>query len=91
MDRVAIESGFRVTVPKKMRSGLKIGDELRISTDHAGRIILVSEKQIRETLKRTAGMWIGRKDIPNDGVAYVNRLRKGRRLHRLGVTRRASR
>lgn len=91
MERVAIESGFRVTVPKKMRSGLKIGDELRVSVDHAGRIILVSEKQIRETLQRTAGMWSGRQDIPNDGVVYVNRLRKGRRLRRLGVTRRAPR
>lgn len=89
MEQVSIESGFRVTVPKKMRNGLKVGDELRVTVDHAGRIILVSEKRMREILQRTAGMWSGRKDIPNDGVAYVNRLRKGRRLRRLGVTRRA--
>ncbi|TAH53325.1 MAG: hypothetical protein EYC68_04365 [Chloroflexota bacterium] len=91
MEQVSIESGFRVTVPKKMRNGLKVGDELRVTVDHAGRIILVSEKRMREILQRTAGMWSGRKDIPNDGVAYVNRLRKGRRLRRLGVTRRAPR
>lgn len=90
MDRVAIESGFRVTVPKRLRNGLKIGDELRVTTDRAGRIIFVSEKQIREILQRSAGMWAGRRDIPTDGVAYVNRLRKGRRLRRLGVTPRAS-
>lgn len=91
MEQVSIESGFRVTVPKKMRNGLKVGDELRVTVDHAGRIILVSEKRMREILQRTAGMWSGRKDIPNDGVAYVNRLRKGRRLRRLGVTRRVPR
>jgi bifunctional DNA-binding transcriptional regulator/antitoxin component of YhaV-PrlF toxin-antitoxin module len=91
MEQVSIESGFRVTVPKTLRNGLKVGDKLTATTDRAGRIILVSEKQLRETLQRTAGMWEGRKDIPSDGVKYANRLRRGRRLRRLGVSQRARR
>ncbi len=91
MEQVSIESGFRVTVPKNLRTGLHVGDRLNISIDHAGRIILISEKQLRATLKRTAGMWSERSDVPADGVKYVNQLRKSKRLRRLGVTRRAPR
>jgi bifunctional DNA-binding transcriptional regulator/antitoxin component of YhaV-PrlF toxin-antitoxin module len=91
MEQVSIESGFRVTVPKNLRSGLRVGDTLNITTDHHGRIILISEKRVREILGRTAGIWSGRRDIPSDGVNYVNRLRGGKRLRRMGVTHRASR
>lgn len=91
MEQVSIENGFRVTVPKTLRTGLRVGDKLNITTDHAGRLILISEKHVRETLQRASGMWAGRSDIPSDGVKYVNRLRGGKRLRRLGVTRRAAR
>ena len=89
MNRVLIESGFRVTMPKEARSGLKVGDEIIVSVDRAGRIILLSEEHVRKALQRTAGLWRGRTDIPDDGVKYVNRLRQGRRLRRLGVTHHA--
>ncbi len=89
MNRVQIEEGFRVTVPTDMRSGFKVGDEVVITSDRAGRIILISEELVRATLARTAGMWQGRTDIPSDGVKYVNQLRRGRRLRRLGVMKRA--
>lgn len=89
MNRIQVEEGFRLTVPKKLRGSLKVGDEVVITADRAGRIILLSEKRIRATLERTAGIWQDRTDIPRDGVAYVNRIRRGRRLRRLRVTRRA--
>ena len=66
MIRIAIEEGFRVTLPKGMRRGLKVGDELHVSVDRAGRIILLSEARIRETLQRTAGIWQDRTDVPKD-------------------------
>jgi hypothetical protein len=91
MDRIPIEKGFRLTVPKELRGGLRVGDEMLVSVDRAGRIVLLSEKRIRAALKRTSGIWQGRMDIPDDGVQYVNRLRRGRRLSRLRVTRRATR
>jgi bifunctional DNA-binding transcriptional regulator/antitoxin component of YhaV-PrlF toxin-antitoxin module len=66
MTRIVIEGGFRVTLPKGMRRGLKVGDELHVSVDRAGRIILLSETRIRETLRRTAGIWRDRADVPKD-------------------------
>ncbi len=79
MKRIQIEKGFRLTLPEEFRGELKVGDELFIIVDRAGRIILLSETRIRETLQRTAGIWQARTDVPKDGVAYVNRLRRGRR------------
>ena len=90
MIHVLIEKGFRLTVPKKLRSQLRVGDKMLVDVDHAGRIVLLSEERIHATLRRTAGLWRGRKDIPADGVKYANRLRRGTRLHRLGVIRRAA-
>ncbi len=90
MIRVLIEDGYRLTVPKELRGKLKVGDEMYVSIDRTGRIVLLSEKRIRAALKHTAGLWRGRKDIPSDGVKYTNRLRRGRRIHRLGVISRAT-
>ncbi|MBI3742171.1 MAG: hypothetical protein HY257_10520 [Chloroflexi bacterium] len=90
MDRLLIENGYRLTVPKRLRRGLKVGDEMIVTVDRAGRIILLSERRIRAVLQRTSGIWQNRKDIPSDGVKYVNRLRRGRRLRRLRVNPRAA-
>ena len=89
MNRVLVEKGFRLTLPKELRDDMQEGEEFIVTVDSAGRIVLLSEKRIRATLQRTAGIWEGRTDVPADGVKYVNRLRRGRRLRRLGVTRRA--
>ncbi len=83
MSKVLVEDGFRVTMPKQVRRKIKVGDEMYVALDRAGRIVIVSEKRLRATLNHSAGLWHGRKDIPNDGVKYTNRLRRGRRLKRL--------
>ena len=85
MLRVKVESDFRITLPESLRPPLHVGDELLITTDPAGRIIMTPEARIRAILEQTAGMWRGRTDIPSDGVEYVNQLRKGRRLRELGI------
>jgi bifunctional DNA-binding transcriptional regulator/antitoxin component of YhaV-PrlF toxin-antitoxin module len=90
MNRVLVEKGFRLTLPKELRDDMQEGEEFIVTVDSAGRIVLLSEKRIRAALQRTAGIWEGRTDVPADGVKYVNRLRRGRRLRRLGVTRRAT-
>ena len=91
MIHVQVEEGYRLTVPKKLRGKLRIGDKMLVNVDRSGRIVLLSEDRIRATLKRTAGLWHARKDIPANGVKYVNRLRRGQRMKRLGVIRRAAR
>lgn len=86
MLRTKIESKYRVTIPKSLRPDLKVGDELIISTDKEGRIILTPQApHIISILQKTAGMWRGRQDVPADGVDYVNSLRQGRRLQDLGI------
>ncbi len=77
MIHVLVEEGFRLTVPKELQSKLRVGDKMLVDVDRSGRIVLLSEERIRATLARTAGLWRGRKDIPTDGVKYVNRLRRG--------------
>ena len=90
MIHVLVEEGFRLTVPKELQSRLRVGDKMLVDVDRSGRIVLLSEERVRATLARTAGLWRGRKDTPANGVKYVNRLRRGTRLSRLGVTRRAA-
>lgn len=85
MNRIQIEEGFRLTLPKELRREMKVGDEVIVTIDHAGRLVVLSEKRIRAVLQQTAGLWQGRNDIPSDGVKYVNQLRRGRRLRRLGI------
>jgi bifunctional DNA-binding transcriptional regulator/antitoxin component of YhaV-PrlF toxin-antitoxin module len=85
MLKTKIEADFRITIPEPLRPSLEVGDELLITTDQAGRIILTPEARIRSILQRTAGMWRGRQDVPADGVEYVNHMRQGRRLRELGV------
>ena len=80
MIRVLIEDGFRLTVPKELRDQLKVGDEMLLSVDSGGRIVLLSEEKVRAALKRTAGLWQGRTDIPDDGVKYTNHMRRGRKM-----------
>lgn len=91
MNRIQIEEGFRLTVPKELRREMKVGDEVIVTVDHAGRLVVLSEKRIRAVLQQTAGLWQGRDDIPNDGVKYVNQLRRGRRLRRLRIASHADR
>ena len=39
--------------------------------------------KIRAALKRTAGQWQRRMDIPNDGIKCTNHMHRGRRLNHL--------
>ncbi|MBU2611000.1 MAG: hypothetical protein KJ606_08680 [Chloroflexi bacterium] len=83
MERIRVEEGFRISIPETLRPSLKIGDELLIAVDKAGRVVLIPESRVNEILETTFGMWRDRQDIPTDGVEYVAQLRQGRRLRRL--------
>jgi bifunctional DNA-binding transcriptional regulator/antitoxin component of YhaV-PrlF toxin-antitoxin module len=85
MLRTKVDPDFRITIPEPLRPPLQVGDELLVTTDQVGRIIITPETRVRSILQRTAGMWRGRQDIPSDGVEYVNDLRQARRLRALGV------
>jgi AbrB family looped-hinge helix DNA binding protein len=80
MLRTKIDKRYRVTIPESLRSALRAGDEILISIDDSGRILLIPESRVVEILQRTAGIWAGRQDIPRDGISYVDQIRPGRRL-----------
>jgi bifunctional DNA-binding transcriptional regulator/antitoxin component of YhaV-PrlF toxin-antitoxin module len=85
MLRTRVDEDFRVTIPESLRPAIQVGDELFVSIDQNGRILLIPEKQVNAILEQTAGMWEDRKDIPRDSIDYVNQLRQGRRLQDFGV------
>ena len=88
MLRTKVESDYRVRIPIELRESLQVGEELFVKVDHDGHILLIPKAHALEILERTAGMWQGRTDMPEDGVAYVNQLRQGHRLHDLGCSSR---
>ena len=85
MLRTRVGKNLRITLPDSLRPNLKEGEELLVSVDQAGRIVLIPESRVVEILNQTAGMWQGRPDLPAKGVTYVDQLRQGRRLRDLGV------
>jgi len=85
MLRAIVEKDFRVRLPEELRNSLQIGQELFVAIDKAGQIMLIPQSRVDEILSQTAGMWRGRRDVPADGVEYVNQLRSGRRIKELGI------
>ncbi len=80
MVTVKVAPDYTVNIPDQFRSLLPAGQELAVSTDAQGRLILTPIEQIRTRLMETFGMWADRTDIPADGVAYMDEVRPGRRL-----------
>jgi bifunctional DNA-binding transcriptional regulator/antitoxin component of YhaV-PrlF toxin-antitoxin module len=80
MVTIKVSSNYTVKIPNEFRRGLRAGQEVAVSVDAQGRLILTPIEQVRAILQETFGMWSDRTDIPADGVAYVDQIRPGRRL-----------
>lgn len=80
-----VNSDYMVEIPNKFRDGLRAGQEVSISLDRQGRLILTPIEQVRAILEETFGMWADRTDIPADGAEYMDQIRRGRRLDDLGL------
>jgi bifunctional DNA-binding transcriptional regulator/antitoxin component of YhaV-PrlF toxin-antitoxin module len=85
MVTVRVSAGYTVKIPSKFRPALHAGQEMAVSVDEHGRLILTPIEQVRAILDDTRGMWADRTDIPADGVEYMNKIRQGKRLERLGL------
>jgi bifunctional DNA-binding transcriptional regulator/antitoxin component of YhaV-PrlF toxin-antitoxin module len=85
MVTVHVSSDYTVKIPSKFRSRLRAGQEVAVSLDAQGRLIITPIEQVRAVLHETFGMWADRSDIPADGVEYVDQIRRGRRLDDLGL------
>jgi len=85
MITVHIRSDYTFRIPSEFRSRLYAGQEVAVSVDAQGRLIITPIEQMRALLQETFGMWANRTDIPTDGFEYVDYIRGGRRLDDLGL------
>ena len=87
MVTVQISPQYTVKIPETFRSQLRVGQQVAISVDTQGRLVLTPLEQARAVLDETFGIWEGRADIPKSGVKYMDKIRRGHRLKNLGLSR----
>lgn len=80
MSKTRIEDEYRLVLPPDVQHLVRIGHAVLVTADEAGRIILTPESQALAALLGTFGMWADRDDVPADGVAYMDEIRRGQRL-----------
>jgi bifunctional DNA-binding transcriptional regulator/antitoxin component of YhaV-PrlF toxin-antitoxin module len=85
MPTVLIENNYQVQLPAEIQKVVPVGTRLQISIDETGRIILAPEPDAAAVLRESFGMWANRRDLPADGVAYVDDIRRGQRLDEWGI------
>lgn len=77
MATVTVEKGFQIVLPEKVRETFGEGDEIVITRNADGHFVLLTPQQFRDLLNESFGMWADRTDIPANGVAFVNEIRRG--------------
>lgn len=75
-----ITSDFTVAIPDEYRERFAPGQQVAVTADAQGRLVVTRIEEIRAILEKTFGMWADRTDIPTDGVAYMDEIRRGSRL-----------
>ena len=80
-----IGSNYTIKIPKGFRTNLHIGQQVAVSVDGQGRLILTPMEQARAILEETFGIWAKRTDVPKSGIRYMDQIRRGRRLKNLGI------
>lgn len=85
MVAVTVSSQYTVQIPRQFRSKLHVGQQVAISVDEHGRLVLTPIEQVHEILDETFGMWADRTDIPKGGIKYMDKIRRGHRLKDLDI------
>ena len=75
-----IDSDYTVHVPDALREEFQVGQEVAVSLDAQGRLIITPFQQIRARLQETFGMWSEQPDVAPNGVEYMDSVRQGQRL-----------
>lgn len=79
-----ISPEFTVPIPDEYRKQFSPDDQVAVSVDEQGRLIITPIEQIRALLAETFGMWKDRTDLPN-GITYMDEVRRGHRLDEPGI------
>ncbi len=75
-----IDSDYTVHIPDALREEFQVGQEVAVSIDAQGRLIITPIEQIRARLQETFGMWSETPEAPRDGIEYMDSMRQGQRL-----------
>ena len=78
-----INPDYTLPIPDSFRRLLAVGQEVAISADAQGRLIVAPVEQFRAVLMETFGLWADHTDQPADSLDYVDALRRGQRLDNL--------
>ena len=76
---------FTLNIPDQFRQKFTPGQEVAVSTDAQGRLVVTPIEQVRALLMETFGMWADRTDVPADSLDYVDDIRRGRRLDEIDL------
>ena len=71
---------YTLNIPDEFRKILPAGQEVVITIDKQGRMVVTPIEKIREALADSFGMWADRTDMTSDARYYVREIRKGYRL-----------
>ncbi len=80
-----IGKDFTVCGPEPYRDTYGAGQEVAISTDSQGRLVITPIEQVRAVLRETSGIWADRADLAGDSIDLMDELCKGTRLDELGL------
>ena len=72
---------YMLKIPDEFRPMIEAGQEVAISADSQGRLVVTPIEQMRARLLETFGMWANRDGPPGEGVDYVDEIRGGQRLN----------
>ena len=72
---------YTLKIPDEFRQMIEAGQEVAVSADSQGRLVVTPMEQIRAQLLETFGMWADRDDLPADGIDYMDEIRRGQRLN----------
>lgn len=75
-----ITQKYTLSIPDEFRKALPAGQEVAITIDKLGRMVVTPIEKIREALAESFGMWADRTDISADSLRYVREIRKGYRV-----------
>lgn len=76
-----ITQKYTLSIPNEFRKALPAGQEVAITIDRVGRLVVTPIEKIREALAESFGMWADRTDIFADSLRYVSEIRQGYRLN----------
>ncbi len=82
---IKVSPEYTLRIPDGFRKTLSAGQEVAISEDAQGRLIITPIEYVRVMLLETFGMWADRTDLPRDGVEYMDEIRRGDRLSQVGL------